>query len=536
MSFPAFLFLLPLVTVPIIIHLMSRKKLKKIDFPSLLFIIKSEIKIIRWFRLKRLLLLIMRVSFIILLILAAAGLKIPFVFVTPSETLILDKSPSMEKILTEDDNTFIVPTNSGIPEFMQYLKNYPGGILITDAQRNGFREILKEREKFPGINIRKVAFPAGNLGIVGASSSPGYGDEKFNVNFKILNEYKEKKNPRLVLKIEGKIIREENVILNIGENVVSFDLILPKSLYQLSLELEDEEGFGFDNKFYFIVNVQKKKDICILSDVYPEHLMSALSPSYFDVKWVKEIADVKGDFFFACSASGKNELALLQSAVPGIFCLQGRTNTSISNKIPDRISTIAEGSYFDDSSLLKNLSEFPVKYNCLIVEGKTLMYFENGDPFLSKIKNHLILPISLEENDLSLHPVFVPFLFLMISSLSEEITHGNILLDEPIFIENLTQPQVITPGKDEYKPYRVGKNYYIFKETKECGVYKIRDGKEIIGLVAVNTPPSESRLESLSPEEIEYIFGKAGFSNGSTSFIVIALLCFIFSLFLERKM
>jgi hypothetical protein len=535
MSFPAFLFLLPLIVVPIIIHLISRKKLKKIDFPSLLFIMKSEIKLIRWFRLKRLLLLIMRVGFVILLILAAAGFRIPFIFFDPSKTLIVDKSPSMEKTEVEDNNTLIVPTSSGIPQFLQYLKKCPSGILVTDAQKNGFAEILKEGKRFPGIIIRKAAFPPGNLGIIDASTGPSFEEEEFDLNFKILNEYKKKKKTSLILKIDDKIIRKKNMILKVGENALSFDLTLPKGFYRLSLELEDEKGFEFDNKFYFVVEVQEKKNICILSDVYPVRLIAALSPSYFNVKWVKENVDVKGGLFLACNANEKDKLFLLQSESPGIFCLQGETNTSISNKVPDRISTIVDESFLASLFYLENLSEIPVRYNCIITEGKPLVYFENGDPFLTKIKNHLILPISLEGSDLSLHPVFIPFLFSMISSLSNAKTHSNILLDEPVVIESSFEPQVISPKGHKYEPCLVGNNSYVFKETKECGFYKITEGKRISGLVAVNTHPSESKLESLSPEKIEYIFGKVGFSNGTTFFIVIALLCFVFSLFLERK-
>jgi len=535
MSFPVFFLLFPLVIVPIIIHLISRRKLKKIDFPSLLFIVKNDARLIRWFRLKRIFLLIIRIGFIILLILAAANLKIPFAFFSPLETLIVDKSPSMGRIEIKGKKTLIVPTSSGIPQFFSYLKKRPIGILITDAQRNGFREILKEGEKFPGIRIKKASFPEGNLGIVGASAGPTFEEEKFVINFKILNEYKEKKKTRLILKTERKILKEESEILKVGENLLSFELNLRKGLYQLSLELEDEKGFGFDNKFYFVVSVQKKKNICILSDAYPERLIAALSASYFEVKWVKETADVRGDFFFVCDVNEKDELDLLRNASPGIFCLQGEKNTSISNKVPDRISTIVEGSPLNGSLHLKNLSEIPVRYNCLITEGETLMYFENGDPFISKIKNHLILPISLEKNDISLHPVFIPFLFSLINSLSEGTNSRNILLDEPLEIKSSAEPQIISPEGDKYKPYRVGENNYIFKETKECGIYRITDGNTIIGLAAVNTHPSESRLESLSDEELKYIFGGKGFENGAVFFLFIALLFFVLSLFLERK-
>jgi hypothetical protein len=536
MSFPVFFLLFPLVIVPVIIHLISRKKLKKIDFPSLLFIVKSDTRLIRWFRLKRIFLLIMRIGLIIALILAAANLKIPFAFVNPSEILIVDKSPSMDRIEIKSENAFIIPNKSGIPQFLQYLKRRPIGILITDAQRNGFIEILKEGEKFPGINIKKIAFPKGNLGIIGASATPSFEEEKFVVNFKILNEYKDKKKTSIILKTEGRILKKESRILNVGENVLSLELYLRKGLYQLSLELEDEEGFIFDNKFYFVVNVQERKNICIFSDAYPERLISALSTFYFEVKWVKEVADVKGDFFFVCNANEKEELGLLQKAIPGIFCLQGETNTSVSNKIPDRISTIVGGSSLSNSLYLKNLSEIPVRYNCIITEGKTLMYFENGDPFVNKIENHLILPISLEKNDLSLHPVFIPFLFSLINFLSEGKTCRNILLDDPLEIKSSTEPQIISPRGEKYKPHRIDEDNYIFKETKECGIYEITDGKTIIGLAAVNTHPSESKLENLSDEEIGYIFGSKGFVNGAVFFLFVGLLFFVFSLFVERKM
>ncbi len=536
MIFPSFLFLLPLIIVPIIIHLISRKKLKKIDFPSLLFIVKNEIRLIRWFRLKRLLLLIMRISIIILLIFAAANIKIPFVFVKSSETLIVDNSPSMGKTVIKDNNIFTVPTIAGIPQFSRYLKKRSTGILITDAQKNGFRKIIKEGEKFPGIRIRKNPLPPGNLGIVGASSGPSFEKEKFVINFKITNEYKEKKKTGIILKTEDRIIRTENIILKAGENVLSFDLNLPKGLHPIYLELEDKKGFEFDNKFYFAVNVYDKKSICILRDAYPERLIAALSPSFFDVKWVKETANVKGDLFLACNVNEKDVLVLLKRASPGIFCLQGNTNTSISNKIPDKISTITPKTPPGSSFYLEDLSKVPVRYSCIITEGKPLIYFENGDPFLVKTKNHYILPISLEENDLSLHPVFIPFLFSIINSLYDDKTYNNILLDESIVIESSSLPLVIGPKGDNYEPHWIGENKYIFKETKECGIYKITDGKTIIGLTAVNAHPSESKLEGLSDEEIKYIFGGSGFENGAAFFLVIALLFFILSLFLERKM
>jgi len=517
-------------------HFISRKQLKRTDFPTLLFFVKGEMRFVRWFRLKELLLLITRVFLLLLLILAAANLKIPFKFFNRSEVLIVDGSPSMEKFEFGQKNAFIVPTISGIPQFSYYLKKHPVGILITDVQRNGFSEIIKKGEKFPGIRVKRENFPAGNLGIVAASSSPAFEGEKFVINFKILNEYKKNKKTILLLKARDRIIKEENVILKVGDNLMSFDIRLPKGIFAFSLELEDKEGFLFDNKFYFVVNVHEKRNIYVLSDSFPARLMAALSHSYFRVKWGRELADVNGDLFIACGMSEKDISGLLQSAIPGIVCVQGKTNTLISNKISNKISTVIERSVFDRLLCPEGLSEIPVRYNCLITEGTGFLYFENGDPFLNRIKNHLILPISLEKNDLSLHPVFIPFLFGLIDFLSDEMIHSsNIRMDEEITIESSFKPGIIDPEGITYKPTQVGQNIYVFTETKECGFYKINDGKTVRGLVAVNTHPTESKIESLSEEEIIFVFGKQDLFNGVNFFLVIAFLCFVLSVFLERK-
>lgn len=535
MSFPAFLFLLPLVVVPVIIHLLSKRKIRNIEFPSLLFLVKNEIKLVRWFRLKRLLLLLIRISFVILVVLAAAGFRIPFVFPDPSVSLLIDSSPSMESSGVLYNSSFIVPTRSGVPQFYQYFKKRPSGILITDAQRNGFLEILRKGEKFPGIRVKKKEFPHGNLGIIGASAGPGFEGEKFDLNFKVLNEYKDIKKTTLMLESDKKIIEENNIILEVGENVLNFSLSFPEGLHPLKLELKDEEGFEFDNKFYFVVKVQEKKDVCIFSKNYPGRLLAALPPSFFNVEWVKKIEDVSGDFFLACEVDEEEELFLLRSSIPGIFCLQGEKNTSVSNKVPDRISTVVEKSFPGDLFYLENLSEVPLKYSCLIAEGDPLVLFENGDPFISKINNHLILPVSLEENDLSLHPVFIPFLFSMIGSLTRDKTYGNILQNELVMIKSTSNPSVISPKGQNYEPYLVNDKNYIFRETEERGFYKIKEGKRNKGLIAVNTHPSESQLESLSPEEMRYIFGKMGFGNGSCFFLVVGLLFLVLSFFIERK-
>ncbi len=69
---PIFLWFLPLISVPIIIHLLAKRKSKLIDFPSLKFLKLLEQDALRKFNVKQLILLIIRTLMILLLILAFA--------------------------------------------------------------------------------------------------------------------------------------------------------------------------------------------------------------------------------------------------------------------------------------------------------------------------------------------------------------------------------------------------------------------------------------------------------------------------------
>ena len=69
---PIFLWFLPLISVPIIIHLLAKRKSKLIDFPSLKFLKLLEQDALRKFNVKQLILLIIRTLMILLIILAFA--------------------------------------------------------------------------------------------------------------------------------------------------------------------------------------------------------------------------------------------------------------------------------------------------------------------------------------------------------------------------------------------------------------------------------------------------------------------------------
>lgn len=95
---PYSLFGLLLVSVPVIIHLWFRKRLKKILFSSLLFLKNAEERRLKWLKLREILILICRCGFVATLFLALARPQLKSTFLKnrlASVYLIIDNSWSM---------------------------------------------------------------------------------------------------------------------------------------------------------------------------------------------------------------------------------------------------------------------------------------------------------------------------------------------------------------------------------------------------------------------------------------------------------
>lgn len=96
---PGFLLLLPLTLIPLLIHLLSRVRLRRVPFPSLILLQSVARATFSWLRLKEILLLILRT---LLLLLLLFGLSRPYLLApalpgikTGDLTVILDDSYSM---------------------------------------------------------------------------------------------------------------------------------------------------------------------------------------------------------------------------------------------------------------------------------------------------------------------------------------------------------------------------------------------------------------------------------------------------------
>ena len=100
---PFMLWTLPLVAVPIIIHLLKRRRQQRVDFGAMEFLRRALRRTRRRVLLEDILLLILRTAAVLLLILALArpsteALPLPGARAQRSEVVVLDASLSMQHL------------------------------------------------------------------------------------------------------------------------------------------------------------------------------------------------------------------------------------------------------------------------------------------------------------------------------------------------------------------------------------------------------------------------------------------------------
>jgi len=537
MIFPEFLFLLFFVPVPIIFHFISKRLLRKKDFPSLLFILKSDSRLMRWFLLKRLFLLFIRIGIILSFIFAAANLLIPMNFYEIKEKTILDKSLSMKNIdITDIEADISVPNRGGKSLIRDALKEHSIGILISDAQRDNFKELLEREERYPGIDLNKVSLPNENIGIIDHQIGPSFIDREINLIFTILNLPIDLKKVLVSLSIDDKIIEQKEISLNEKINKIKLSATLSEGIHKGYLSINDKNGFDFDDIHYFTIFISPVINVNIYSKQYPQRLIAPLDPLYFRVSWKQEFSkEDESDIVIVDDFPLKQVLDSIESSKPAIICIKDKGDSFFAREIPYKISKINNVSSFYPLRDLKEISNIPIRYNSKLTGGKTLLYFNNGDAFLNKEKSIIILPFSLSESDLTLYPIYVPFLYKLITYIQGENYNRDLQMDQKIILEIPFKPVIYSPDNRKYIPLSLGNNKYLFTNTEKSGIYEIWDEFRLRGYISVNPDPAESYLDTLYRYEIETLFGKEEYNNGSTFFLLIGLLLFILSIIIEKK-
>jgi hypothetical protein len=470
-------------------------------------------------------------------IFAAVNLLIPVSFYEIREKTILDNSLSMKKIDTSNIEVDVrVPNRGGKSLIRDALEENLIGTLITDAQRGNFKELLKREERYPGVNLIKVSLPNENIGIIGHQIGPSFINREINLIFTILNQPSNLKKVLFSLYIDDKIIEQRELSLNEKLNKIKFSATLSKGIHKGYLSVNDKDGFDFDNIHYFTIFLNPVINVNIYSEQYPQRLIAPLDPSYFRVNWKQEFSkEDESDIVIADDFPLKQVLDSIESSKPAIICIKNEGESHFAREIPYKISKISDVSCFYPLRDLKELSNIPMRYNYKLTGGKTLLYFNNGDAFLNKENSIIILPFSLNQSDLTLYPIYIPFLYKLITYIQGENYNRDLQMDQKIVLETPFKPIIYSPNNRRYIPLSLGNNKYLFVNTEKSGIYEIWDEFKLKGYISVNPAPAESYLDTLNRDEIENLFGDVEYNNGATFFLVVGLLLFILSMIIERK-
>jgi len=311
---PSFLYLLPLAIIPLIIHFLSRFRLKKVDFSSIFFLIDLKKEKFNFYRLRDIFLLILRTFFIIFLILSIGrpiflSEKISILKFLPQKAksiiLILDDSYSMEydnnfekakmilktiikhlnrnseitlfltskrKIVEKKkpvdipdtliENLKISYKKAYVQEILEDIKNFNGEVyFITDLQEKTyfFLKSFKSNFLINIIDLGKEEFE--NVGIV---DFYWLAERKGELEFEIelVNYTSQEKEIPVNIQVDDFKIRNF-LILPPGKK--KFQFTIPKRGERIFGKIYlEEENFKKDNFYYFVYQTKNRMPILFL--------------------------------------------------------------------------------------------------------------------------------------------------------------------------------------------------------------------------------------------------------------------------------
>lgn len=347
---PNFLYLLPLAALPLILHFIFRFRLKRVDFSSLFFLIDLKKERFNFYRLRDLLLLILRTVFIAFLILSLSRpylvrKKSPILKILPQKAkpivIILDDSYSMEyennfekgkKVLKEIiknlhknskvtilltskekiienekvinisdsliDNLKISYDISYAQDLLEELKNFDGEVyLITDLQEYSYSFLKDFKSNFPLkiVDLGKDNFE--NCGILGVRFLPER-EEKINMQVKLVN-YSQKELEVPII-FYGEDFNFKN-FLTLPPGTKEFNFAISKkpekNIITGKIEIEEENLKG-DNIYYFVYEKEKNFPILVAYEkedeiFYFKKLFSVIENyrvDYFPLEEIKRLS------------------------------------------------------------------------------------------------------------------------------------------------------------------------------------------------------------------------------------------------------
>jgi len=507
-----FLYFPLFIIIPILIHLLSRRKIKNEPFPSLLFLIERERKLRNYIKFEEILLFLTRCLMIIVLALAGGLVFIPFKFILKGEMKkIYDTSLStMGRIGKYKYETVNI---NGIADFEKTFEKYKYGIIVSDMQEINFRSILKKGKRYRYFIPEILDISEENNSMRDILYSFDGNNLKLYIK---INRTGKSKNELLKISFDGNEFNKF-VELREGDNIVEIMIKDVKDGYHRVLcNLKDD--LIFDNEFYKVI-YKGKREIKILSDEEPVFLLKALKMRYNPV-WINNPDNLKkGDFLIIENVKKNLNLDYISR-----FCSSIIVSVNDSMMMKDILikKVKPEFGFIEDDRFFISTEE-PLIKEYEIKGGERILNFKDGKSAIVRKNNVFLTSFSLESKELVYHSYYIPFLYSFIersfTDLLLNLETGDSIIGDFKRIE--------TPQGMSYE------NIKIFHFDK-IGFYRIFKGNDTI-FVAVNINKEERNMKILGKDKIDYIFGKIKFYDGTGFFLFIFLILLICEKLLERR-
>ncbi|MFB3055537.1 MAG: BatA domain-containing protein, partial [Ignavibacteriaceae bacterium] len=348
---PAILFGLAAATIPVIIHLLNLRKLKKIDFSTLIFLKELQKNKIRRVKLKQWLLLALRVLIILLIVTAFArptleGISIGGTTSAAKTTalFILDDSFSMSVV--DQNGSYINQAKQTIKELLNNLEEGDeAGLILVSGDTEGelpvTTNIISVVEKLKNINVSNASGTI-NSALIEASNLI-LESKNFNKEIYILSDFQK---DRIAIK----------------QNLTDLSQVLNEQVKLYS--------FNYSGKEVYNIGISKLKVITKIFEINKPISFEATVTNYSD----QTVNNIVVSLFIGGKRSAQKSIDLVLNEAK-IVQLEGTTNengfvdvivqieddeVSVDNKrfssifIPEKISVLLLYDKFNDIRFVKH--------------------------------------------------------------------------------------------------------------------------------------------------------------------------------------
>lgn len=326
---PWFLLLLPLAAGPVLLHLLSLRRMNRTEFSSLFFLRRMRERRFRWLKLRDVLLLLLRSMFIAFLVLALSGPswqgRVPFARVKADVIFIIDDSYSTSarfaglknttfRLLDElapGSRTMVLTSSSSLsdtlwenpeisrkaveglePSLNAWSLSNPWKtavdimarssssdkriIIVSDGQKRALEFLQNQRmpDDVEVLVFMDQARPPENSAITGIEIAPPFpvSDEQQVATVKIAR-YGNKKESLVGFKADKRLVEERNITLTPG--TANFRFLIPQGSHKISFALQADSVPADDERFV-LAGGRASMRIVLVGDANSDMLAFAL--------------------------------------------------------------------------------------------------------------------------------------------------------------------------------------------------------------------------------------------------------------------